>query len=82
MHVTSTARGDDLDGDDEQPCRDDVGQTACGPDPGEPQAQTGARVPDPGATLPPEPAAAGSIAHTTPITANPQHASIAPRRRP
>jgi hypothetical protein len=29
----------DLDGDDEQPCRDDVRQTACGPDPGEPQAQ-------------------------------------------
>ena len=29
----------DLDGDDEQPCRDDHGQTTCGPDPGEPQAQ-------------------------------------------
>jgi hypothetical protein len=30
----------DLDGDDEQPCRDDYKQTTCGPDPGEPQAQT------------------------------------------
>ena len=29
----------DLDGDDEQPCRDDYRQTTCGPDPGEPQAQ-------------------------------------------
>jgi hypothetical protein len=30
----------DLDGDDEQPCRDDYRQATCGPDPGEPQAQT------------------------------------------
>ena len=29
----------DIDGDDEQPCRDDYRQTTCGPDPGEPQAQ-------------------------------------------
>jgi hypothetical protein len=29
----------DLDGDDQQPCRDDFRQTTCGPDPGEPQAQ-------------------------------------------
>jgi hypothetical protein len=29
----------DLDGDDEQPCRDDFMQTTCGPDAGEPQAQ-------------------------------------------
>jgi len=30
----------DIDGDDEQPCRDDYRQTSCGPDPGEPQGQT------------------------------------------
>ena len=30
----------DLDGDDEQPCRDDYRQTTCGPDPEEPQAST------------------------------------------
>jgi hypothetical protein len=29
----------DVDGDDEQPCRDDFRQTTCRPDPGEPQAQ-------------------------------------------
>jgi hypothetical protein len=30
----------DLDGDDEQPCRNDYRQDTCGPDPGEPQART------------------------------------------